>query len=57
VNFGWTIGNIAWSAANLANSRTYYYNDPVIIERPVYVRPCRTSDDDCQDARNLRNWY
>ena len=56
VNFGWTIGNIAWSAANLANSRTYYYNDPVIIERPVYVRPYN-SYDDYQDVRTSRNWY
>lgn len=56
VNFGLSVGNLAWTAANIASiSRDYdYYDDPVIIEMPVYVVP--PSYDDDTDYIILRNW-
>ena len=60
VNFGLTVGNLAWSAANIASSsRDYdYYDDPVIIEKvvekPVYIVPQSYEDD--TDYIILRDW-
>lgn len=59
VNFGWTLGNAAWSAVNLANTysnrrASNYYNRPVVVERPVYI--VRRSYEDDTDYQILRDW-
>lgn len=60
-NFGWTIGNAVWTAANIARSRSRtrdsdYYDDTIIIEKPVYVVPRSYDDDDDVDYLILRDW-